>query len=176
VLCKPLVTDQQVNQEQHPGRWTVRDQILVAVSIMLGLLIVVIVICGYAFGWEWSGLPKRTFWDWRKLLIVPVVLAIGGYLFTRSENRGTQQIEEQSAQETALQAPALTVGTLGYGATAMLAERRAKWKARKEAAPVLDFINALQQLQREAAPVLALRFEQRSLTLSTWEERLQLER
>jgi hypothetical protein len=69
--------------------------------------------------------------------------------------------------------PALGAGLGGYAATAKLAEWRAKWKARQEAAPVLDFINALQQLQRQAAPGLALRFEQPSLTQSTWEQRLQ---
>jgi hypothetical protein len=46
----------------------------------------------------------KTLWDWLDLLIVPVVLALGGYLFTRSENRRAGQIEEQRAQETALQA------------------------------------------------------------------------
>jgi hypothetical protein len=50
-----------------------------------------VVICGYLFGWKWTGLPKRTFWDWLDLLIVPVVLAIGGYLFTRSENQRTRE-------------------------------------------------------------------------------------
>ena len=46
----------------------------------------------------------KPLWDWLDLLIVPVVLALGGYLFTRSENRRRQQIEEQRAQQTALQA------------------------------------------------------------------------
>src|SRR5215210_5632192 len=54
------------------------------------LAFLLIVICGYLFGWKWTGLPKRTLWDWLDLLIVPVVLAIGGYLFTRSENRSTR--------------------------------------------------------------------------------------
>ena len=29
--------------------------------------------------------PAKTLWDWLKLLIIPAVLAIGGYLFTRFE-------------------------------------------------------------------------------------------
>jgi hypothetical protein len=69
--------------------------------------------------------------------------------------------------------PAFVGGALAYPTVGVLAQQRAKSKARKEAAPVLDFINALQQLQRQAAPVLSLRFEQPSLTQSTWEERLQ---
>jgi hypothetical protein len=58
-------------------------------------------VCGYVFGWEWTGLTKpkqRTFWDWLDLLIVPVVLALGGYLFTRSENRRAQDIASQRTE------------------------------------------------------------------------------
>jgi hypothetical protein len=64
----------------------------------------IIVICGYLFGWKWTGLPKQTLWDWLSLLIVPSVLAVGGYLFTRSENRATQAAAERRAQDDALQA------------------------------------------------------------------------
>jgi hypothetical protein len=46
----------------------------------------------------------KTLWDWLDLLIVPVVLAIGGYLFARSENRAAQAATEQQAQGAALQA------------------------------------------------------------------------
>jgi hypothetical protein len=71
--------------------------------------------------------------------------------------------------------PAALAGFAAYGGGLLVVKQRAKSKARKEAVPVLDFINALQQLQRQAAPVLDLRFEQPSLTQSTWEEQLQLE-
>src|SRR5829696_6266139 len=49
-------------------------------------------------------LPSKTLWDWMDLLIVPIVLTIGGYLFTRSENRATQAVAERRAQDEALQA------------------------------------------------------------------------
>jgi len=62
---------------------------------VVALAFAFIVICGYLFGWKWTGLLKKTLWDWLDLLIVPVVLAIGGYLFTRSENRRTQKIADQ---------------------------------------------------------------------------------
>jgi hypothetical protein len=59
--------------------------------------------------------PAKTLWDWMDLLIIPLVLAIGGFLFTRSENRATQAAAERQnratqaaverrAQEEALQA------------------------------------------------------------------------
>src|SRR5215212_1786080 len=102
----------------NPDEWTLGDRRLAIIAIVVGLAIVITAVCGYVFGWEWTGLAKpkqRTFWDWLELLIVPVVLALGGYLFTRAENRRAQrlanqreqtdrQIEEQRAQETALQA------------------------------------------------------------------------
>jgi hypothetical protein len=74
-----------------PNKWTVGDRRLALFGVGIGLTIVIIAVCGYVFGWEWTGLAKRTFWDWLSLLIVPLVLALGGYLFTRSENRRARQ-------------------------------------------------------------------------------------
>jgi hypothetical protein len=61
-------------------------------------------ICGYLFEWKWTGLRKQTLWDWLKLLIIPAVLAVGGFLLTRSENRATQAAAERRVQDEALQA------------------------------------------------------------------------
>jgi len=80
--------------------------------VFAALLFLGVVICGYLFGWKWTGLPKRSFWDWLDLLIVPVVLAIGGYLFTRFENKATQAAAERRAQEEALQAYLEQMGQL----------------------------------------------------------------
>jgi uncharacterized protein YjbI with pentapeptide repeats len=77
--------------------WAIRG------TVVLGLLVLI------------ASAVDKTFWNWLDLLIVPVVLAIGGYLFTRSENSRAQQIatqraetdqqiEEQRSQQTALQA------------------------------------------------------------------------
>jgi hypothetical protein len=58
----------------------------------------------YVREWKWTGLGnnpdfhKRTLWDWLNLLIVPAVLALGGYLFTRSETRATQAAAERRAR------------------------------------------------------------------------------
>jgi hypothetical protein len=61
-------------------------------------------ICGYLFGWKWTGLPKQTLWDWMSLLIVPAVLAIGGYLFSMAQTRATQEAAKPRTQDDALQA------------------------------------------------------------------------
>ena len=60
-------------------------------GIGIGLTIVIIAVCGYVFDWAWTGLANRTFWDWLRLLVVPVVLALGGYLFNQSESRRARQ-------------------------------------------------------------------------------------
>jgi hypothetical protein len=70
----------------------------------VGLFAAIVVFGGYYFEWKWTGFPKRTPWDWVDLLIVPLVLALGGYLFNRSENRATRVAAKQRARDEALQA------------------------------------------------------------------------
>jgi hypothetical protein len=83
-----------VAQHQQSG-WRPTSSQLLWASGIAALAFLSIVICGYLFGWKWTGLPKRTLWDWLELLIVPIVLVLGGYLFTRSETRRTQEIANQ---------------------------------------------------------------------------------
>ena len=78
----PLSRDQVV--------WTTRT--VLVLIVLLGILTLI-------------GLPFNiSLWNWLDLLIVPAVLAIGGYLFTRTENRATQGAAERRAQDEALQA------------------------------------------------------------------------
>ena len=104
-------------QEQSRGQSAGRQN-LWGLGLIIALGFLIIVLCGYTFGWKWTGLvtddnyPKRTFWDWLDLLIVPIVLAIGGYLFTRSENQATQAAAERRAQDEALQAYLDQIGQL----------------------------------------------------------------
>jgi hypothetical protein len=81
----------------NPNKWTVGDRRIALLGLGIGLTIVNIAVCGYVFGWDWTGLtkPQRTFWDWLSLLIVPIVLALGGYLFNRSESRRTKEDAER---------------------------------------------------------------------------------
>jgi hypothetical protein len=83
---------------RFPREWTGGDRRLATLAIVIGLAIIITVVCGYVFEWKWTGLIKpkqRTFWDWLSLLIVPFVLALGGYLFTRSESRRTHKFADQ---------------------------------------------------------------------------------
>jgi hypothetical protein len=72
--------------QQKQSRWRPTRRQLQWAGGLAALAFLIIVICGYLLDWDWTGLPKRTLWDWLELLIVPAVLTVGGYLFTRSEN------------------------------------------------------------------------------------------
>jgi uncharacterized protein YjbI with pentapeptide repeats len=81
---------------------------LIGVGVAAGLALVGTIIYGYAAKPGWVGVADKTLWDWLQLLIIPFVLAVGGtvggYLFTRSENRNAQMIADNRAQDEALQA------------------------------------------------------------------------
>jgi hypothetical protein len=88
---------------------------LVALLIWFGVSL----LGGYLLGWNWTGFgatvitppaplepeyrPARTLWDWLELLIVPVVLAVGAYLFNRAERRNEQAIAHDRFSENTLQ-------------------------------------------------------------------------
>jgi len=72
--------------------------------VFAALVFLIVVICGYLFGWKWTGLVRdtnfhrRTLWDWLELLIVPAVLAIGGYLLTERQRALDRELSTQQAQ------------------------------------------------------------------------------
>ena len=93
------------------------------VGIVAVLTFALIVICSYLFGWKVTGFPGHPVWNWLDLLIVPVVLVIGGYLFTpRQRSLGREiaadhaqadrDIADQRRQDDALQAYLEYIGKL----------------------------------------------------------------
>jgi hypothetical protein len=74
-----------------------RRQVLWAAG-SAALAFLIIIICGYLFGWKWTGVPNSTLWDWLDLLIVPAVLVIGGYLLTERQRTVDQKIAGDQAQ------------------------------------------------------------------------------
>ena len=95
------------------------------------IVLIILVILGYIFNWEWTGLtatdkskpttniiiyqPGKTLWDWLQLLIIPAVLAVAGYVINLTISRGEQAATDQrdkteraialdNQQEAALQA------------------------------------------------------------------------
>src|SRR5215212_48906 len=88
----PCREERRVDQQQQARR---RKRVLRAAGIVAALAFSITVFGGYLFGWKWTGLPRETLWDWLDLLIVPTVLALGGYLFTRSENQRARETAEK---------------------------------------------------------------------------------
>jgi hypothetical protein len=82
-------------------------RILTGVGVASTLALIGVIVYGYAAKPGWAGVANKTLWDWLDLLIIPFVLAVGGtvggYFFTRSENRSAQAIAERRAQDQALQ-------------------------------------------------------------------------
>src|SRR5216683_1680943 len=74
-----------------------RDAVLITLLVVLITLFVVILL-GYTFHWDWTGLSQKTLWDWLQLLIIPAVLAVGGYLFYYTASKNEQRATEQRAQ------------------------------------------------------------------------------
>jgi hypothetical protein len=83
-----------VDHQRQPRWLPTRRQLLWGVGTVVALAFLITVICGYLFGWEWTGLPKQTLWDWLDLLIVPAALAIGAAWLNRSQS-------ERAAREAA---------------------------------------------------------------------------
>ncbi len=95
------------------------DAVIITLLVILLVLIVIIVV-GYLFNWDWTGLspytsppyPKdsyfqrgKTLWDWLQLLIIPAVLAVGGYLFNYTTSKNEQQstqLRDQTERDIAL--------------------------------------------------------------------------
>jgi hypothetical protein len=83
---------------------------IVALAFVALVLLIIVLLGGYIFKWKWTGLvkddnyPRRTFWDWLDLLIVPAVLALGGLWFAAQQDARQEAIQDQRAQEAALQA------------------------------------------------------------------------
>jgi hypothetical protein len=50
----------------------------------------------------WTGFGNKTLWDWLQLLVVPVMLAIVGFLLAAAQQNIQQQAEEQRAQDEGL--------------------------------------------------------------------------
>ena len=64
--------------------------------------IVSLVVVGY--GCRWTGFGEKKFWDWLQLLIVPIFIAVGGYFFTTAQQTYNTAVEDNRAQDAAVQA------------------------------------------------------------------------
>jgi hypothetical protein len=105
---KALATVLVLNKESQVNLWLARALVAIVV-LALAILVILLV---YPHPWTGFGpvklkenvQPAKTLWDWLDLLIVPFVLAIGGYLFNRSANKATEDAAERRAQDETLRA------------------------------------------------------------------------
>jgi hypothetical protein len=86
------------------SRWRPSRRLLLWAAGGTALAFLVVVVCGYLFGWKWTGLPKKTLWDWLSLLIIPAVLAGVGLWFNSQQREQELQTADRRAQDEALQA------------------------------------------------------------------------
>lgn len=70
-------------------------------TIAFLIVLIKLILIGYGFDWTgFNGKDKsgKTLYDWLQLLIVPVVLAIGGYLFSLTLNRNERKASDKHNQ------------------------------------------------------------------------------
>jgi Pentapeptide repeats (8 copies) len=163
-----------VDQEQQ-SRWQpIRRQLLWAGGIA-ALAFLIIVICGYLFGWKWTGLPKRTLWDWLQLLIIPAVLAGGVAWFNQQQQRQQDKRDQDQREHDALQAYLDQIGTLLLQQKLRIADDTddARNLARARTLTVLDMLSPprkpraleflfemglIQTIPSDREPIISLRF------------------
>src|SRR2546430_1506019 len=104
----------------RPSLWWqyIKKHWIVALTIILSSLTLGgIILGGYWFNWAWTGFgpetsePKqhaKTLWDWMQLLVIPVVLAVGGYVFNLTTSRNEQEAIKQRTQSEREAAEKLT--------------------------------------------------------------------
>lgn len=74
-------------------RWMSKYWLWLLALLVGGVLVTVI--CGYAFGWPWTGLQPRTLWDWLQLLIIPSALGLGTLWFNAQQSQRQQQLSDR---------------------------------------------------------------------------------
>jgi len=72
-------------------------------GIAVLLLLLVLIIYGYVTGQRWVGVANKSLWDWLELLIVPVVLAVAGFVLSDAaqNEREREQSDRQAAADLA---------------------------------------------------------------------------
>src|SRR6266481_4398707 len=97
-----------------------RSRLLLVVGAMVLLVgVVVLIIAGYLFKWDWTGFneqrgpnilqyqPAKTLWDWLQLLgvlAIPVVVVLGVAWFTTRQGQVSDAENKDNEREAALQA------------------------------------------------------------------------
>jgi hypothetical protein len=94
--------ERSVSEEQSSKgpRWLVATTALG----VIGVVIAAILYYGYTTTPGWVGVSDKKFWDYLELLIVPAALAFGVYLLNLAQRERELALQNQRAQDEALQA------------------------------------------------------------------------
>jgi hypothetical protein len=74
-----------------------RNLTLIGIGVSVTAIIVLLAIGGAAS--RWTGFQGKTLWDFLQLLIVPLALAVVGFLFTMQQDIRQQNIEDRRATQ-----------------------------------------------------------------------------
>ena len=72
----------------------IRKPLVVIASLVV--VIVLLILTGYRY--TWTGFLNKTLWDWLQLLIVPILLAIGGFWLNQIQKSREEKTTEQRGQ------------------------------------------------------------------------------
>ena len=81
---------------EKPITFKLKPRIVLLVLALMAF--VVAVVGGYAFNWNWTGVSGKDLWDWWQLLILPVGLAVGGFLFNMKQSETSLKVSKQQHQ------------------------------------------------------------------------------
>ncbi len=99
--------------------WQKIQQHWIAIVVVVIGVVIVIALIVLAYKFDWTGFnshtgpkldqnqqyrPEKTLWDWLQLLIVPLVLAIGGFWLSQIQKTTEQRSTTDNQHEAALQA------------------------------------------------------------------------
>lgn len=62
-----------------------------AIAICVGVALLIVIIGGYGFNWTWTGFSGNTFWDWMRLLLLPLVLTLATIWFSIEEKEQAEK-------------------------------------------------------------------------------------
>jgi uncharacterized protein YjbI with pentapeptide repeats len=98
------MTKRSKNQQTVSQQYKPRNSLVILARTALVFLVVSVVIMnvfGYAYRLEWVGVidsqtgQAKSLWDWMNLLLIPLLLAIGAFIFSESVKASDNQLAQQ---------------------------------------------------------------------------------
>lgn len=68
------------------------------IFLTIAILLVVVAFIWTGYTRSWTGFGNKSLWDWMELLIIPIVLSTGAFLFNHAERKADRIREEQRAE------------------------------------------------------------------------------